>query len=66
LREYLPHVSHQVIVLSTDTEVDVAAAAELESVTARQIFLNHDPKTASTSVEDGYFSLPEEAICDAR
>jgi DNA sulfur modification protein DndD len=66
LREYLPHVSHQVIVLSTDTEVDVAAAAELESVTARQIFLSHDPKTASTSVEDGYFSLPEEAIAGAR
>jgi DNA sulfur modification protein DndD len=66
LREYLPHVSHQVIVLSTDTEVDVAAAAELESVTSRQIFLNHDPKTASTSVEDGYFSLPEEAIAGAR
>jgi DNA sulfur modification protein DndD len=66
LREYLPHVSHQVIVLSTDTEVDVAAACELESVTARQIFLNHDPKTASTSVEDGYFSLPEEDIAGAR
>jgi len=66
LREYLPHVSHQVIVLSTDTEVDIAAAAELEPVTARQIFLNHDPMTASTSVEDGYFSLPEEAIAGAR
>ncbi len=50
LREYLPHVSHQVIVLSTDTEVDVAAASELESVTARQIFLRHDLKT---SLDDG-------------
>jgi DNA sulfur modification protein DndD len=62
LREYLPHVSHQVIVLSTDTEVDVAAAAELEPLTARQIFLHHDPKTASTSVAEGYFSKPEAAV----
>lgn len=66
LREYLPHVSHQVIVLSTDTEVDVAAAAELESVTARRIFLRHDVKTASTSVEEGYFSTSEEAVAGAR
>jgi DNA sulfur modification protein DndD len=66
LREYLPHVSHQVIVLSTDTEVDVAAAAELEPVTARRIFLRHDPTTASTFVEAGYFSQPEEVAAHAR
>lgn len=66
LREYLPHVSHQVIVLSTDTEVDVAAAANLESVTARRIFLRHDLKTASTSVEEGYFSESEEDVASAR
>jgi DNA sulfur modification protein DndD len=66
LREYLPHVSHQVIVLSTDTEVDVAAAAELEPVTARRIFLRHDLKTASTFVEEGYFSDLQEAVASAR
>jgi DNA sulfur modification protein DndD len=55
LTEYLPHVSHQVVVLSTDTEVDLAAAAELEPVTARQLFLAHDTATASTRVEVGYF-----------
>jgi DNA sulfur modification protein DndD len=65
LREYLPHVSHQVVVLSTDSEVDLAAAAQLESVTARQIFLRHDLTTASTSVEEGYFS-PEEVAAGAR
>lgn len=66
LREYLPHVSHQVVVLSTDTEVDVAAAADLEPVTARRIFLRHDLKTASTAVEEGYFSNTEEAAAGAR
>ena len=66
LREYLPHVSHQVIVLSTDTEVDVAAAAELEPVTARRIFLQHDLATASTSIEEGYFTEPEQELVRAR
>ncbi|HEV7836864.1 MAG TPA: hypothetical protein VGO75_02260, partial [Gemmatimonadaceae bacterium] len=66
LTEYLPNVSHQVIVLSTDTEVDVAAAAELEAVTARRIFLAHDLGIAATAVEEGYFSSVEEAVSDAR
>jgi len=65
LEEYLPHVSHQVVVLSTDTEVDLAAASELKSVTARRIFLSHDVETASTSVEEGYFSPTREAALGA-
>lgn len=66
LTEYLPNVSHQVVVLSTDTEVDVEAAKELESVTARRIFLAHDLGSAATAVEEGYFSSGEEAITGAR
>lgn len=65
LQEYLPHVSHQVIVLSTDTEVDLAAASELEAVTARRIFLSHDLRTAATTVEEGYFSPIEEVAAGA-
>lgn len=66
LTEYLPNVSHQVVVLSTDTEVDVEAATELEPVTARRIFLAHDLQSAATAVEEGYFSSVEEAIIGAR
>jgi DNA sulfur modification protein DndD len=66
LTEYLPNVSHQVVVLSTDTEVDLAAAAELEPVTARQVFLSHDVKKAATAVTEGYFSQAEEAVSHAR
>ena len=68
LTEYLPNVSHQVVVLSTDTEVDVAAAADLEAVTARRIFLAHDLGSAATAVEEGYFSSTEEAMlrCSVR
>lgn len=65
LTEYLPHVSHQVIVLSTDTEVDLAAAAELQPVTARKLFLSHDLGAAATAVEDGYFSSAEEVVSSA-
>lgn len=66
LTEYLPNVSHQVVVLSTDTEVDVAAAAELEAVTARRVFLAHDLRSAATAVEEGYFSAAEEVVTGAR
>lgn len=55
LREYLPHVSHQVIVLSTDTEVDAAAAAALEDSVARAFRLEHEPEECRTSVAPGYF-----------
>jgi DNA sulfur modification protein DndD len=65
LTEYLPNVSHQVVVLSTDTEVDLAAAAELEAVTARRIFLSHDLEHAATAVAEGYFSPTEGAVSSA-
>lgn len=60
LREYLPSVSHQVIVLSTDTEVDVAAAAVLAPSIARTFHLVHDAERCSTSISDGYFATEQE------
>ena len=65
LTEYLPNVSHQVVVLSTDTEVDLAAAAELEAVTARRVFLSHDLEHAATAVAEGYFSPTEGVVSSA-
>lgn len=55
LEQYFPEVSHQVVVLSTDTEVDAAAAAELDAVIARKFWLNHDIASGVTTIEDGYF-----------
>ncbi len=54
--KYLPNAGHQVIVLSTDTEVDVEWAKKLAPFTARQYRLDHDPRTNSTVVRPGYFS----------
>lgn len=61
LGEYFPTVSHQVIVLSTDTEVDRVAADSLKSATARRYHLRHDTEACRTLVEDGYFATASEA-----
>jgi DNA sulfur modification protein DndD len=65
LRDYFPHVSHQVVVLSTDTEVDAAAAAELAPSVARAFHLDHDSQACATTVNDGYF-FPTIQVINAR
>ena len=65
LTEYFPSVSHQVVVLSTDTEVDAAAAATLEPFVSHAYQLIHNADECRTAVRDGYFSDGAEAI-DAR
>lgn len=52
---YLPHAGHQVIVLSTDTEVDVEWAKRLSPHVARQYYLDYDSATNSTVIRPGYF-----------
>ncbi len=61
LREYFPRVSHQVIVLSTDTEVDASAAQELAPATVRAFHLDHDASRCQTTINDGYFFAMAEA-----
>jgi len=53
--KYLPQAGHQVIVLSTDTEVDVEWARRLEPHVARQYHLDWEPSTEGTVVRAGYF-----------
>ncbi|MBK8099837.1 MAG: DNA sulfur modification protein DndD [Planctomycetes bacterium] len=53
--KYLPHAGHQVIVLSTDKEVDVEWAKRLEPFVARQYRLDHDSAKDSTVIRPGYF-----------
>lgn len=63
LDAYLPQASHQVVVLSTDTEVDEVALARLGSAVSHTLHLVHDDATGSTRVETGYFGPgPREAI----
>jgi DNA sulfur modification protein DndD len=52
---YLPKAGHQVIVLSTDSEVDVNWAKRLAPYVARQYRLDYDSATDSTVIRPGYF-----------
>ena len=53
--KYLPKAGQQVIVLSTDTEVDLEAAKKLAPHVAKQYRLEYDSTKESTVIKVGYF-----------
>lgn len=53
--KYLPSAGHQVIVLSTDTEVDVEWAKRLAPHVSKQYRLDYEPSTDSAVIRPGYF-----------
>lgn len=55
LERYFPHASHQVVLLSTDTEIDEEAHERIAPYIGREYRLEFDRATNATSVEDGYF-----------
>jgi DNA sulfur modification protein DndD len=55
LERYFPLASHQVVLLSTDTEIDAEAYARIARQVGRSYLLEFDPATNATFVEDGYF-----------
>jgi len=55
IEDYFPKASHQMIILSTDTEVDESFYKELSPDISRAYKLEYDSKTGSTHVEEGYF-----------
>lgn len=55
LERYFPQASHQVILLSTDTEIDEAAYATVARYVGRAYRLEFDPKANATVVVEGYF-----------
>lgn len=52
---YFPTASHQVIILSTDTEVDEQFYSGLQPSISHAFHLAYDRATGSTAVEGGYF-----------
>ncbi|MBB5871902.1 DNA sulfur modification protein DndD [Allocatelliglobosispora scoriae] len=60
VQSYLPNASHQVIVLSTDTEItpDVLDTLREADVVSHTIRLEHDAKTGTTRGVEGYFDAP--------
>ena len=55
LTRYFPDASHQVILLSTDTEITGTAVDSIEDVIAHSYTLRYQEDVAATSVEKGYF-----------
>ena len=55
VERYFPHAGHQVILLSTDEEIDATHHAKLKQYIGRSYVLRHDDKSGSTTVEPGYF-----------
>ena len=55
LDRYFPHASHQVILLSTDTEIDAEAYERIRSRVGREYRLEFDQAANATTVQPGYF-----------
>ena len=58
VNNYFPQASHQVIILSTDTEVDEEFYKELSPHISHAYKLNYDSKTGSTFPSEEYFWKP--------
>lgn len=55
LERYFPHASHQVVLLSTDTEIDEEAYDRLHRFIGREYRLVFDSASNTTRIADGYF-----------
>ncbi len=62
INSYFPKASHQVILLSTDTEVDKDLYQELKPYLSHCYQLRYDNKSKSTKPIEGYF-WEEESLC---
>ena len=60
VERYFPHASHQVVILSTDTEVDLHYYQKLQPYIARAYHLDYDEETKVTVGREGYFWRPDE------
>ena len=56
---YFPHASHQVIILSTDAEIDETILPILGTHVSKSYELDFDSTTRSTTVKQGYFTRKE-------
>ena len=61
VERYFPNASHQVLILSTDTEIERRYFQMLQPHIARAYHLNYDEEQKLTVAEEGYFWKPEMA-----
>lgn len=65
VERYFPHASHQVIILSTDTEIDKTYFQDLAPSISHSYRLQYDTQDARTRVEKGYFWKREKELVHA-
>jgi DNA sulfur modification protein DndD len=61
VRHYFPRASHQIVLLSTDEEIDAPLLEQLRPSVDRTLMLHFDDATQSTTVQSGYFGEPAHA-----
>jgi DNA sulfur modification protein DndD len=61
INNYFPYASHQVVILSTDTEVDEELYSSLSNSISHAFKLDFDEKMRSTAAVEGYFWKSHEA-----
>lgn len=55
---YFPQAAEQVILLSTDEEIDARHYAQLKPHLSRSLTIEYDPATRGSRVRDGYLNVP--------
>jgi DNA sulfur modification protein DndD len=66
VKEYFPQAAHQVVILSTDTEVDEKFYEDLVPYLSHSYHLSFDTDSGSTAVASGYFwRTKQEVLRDA-
>ena len=55
IENYFPNASHQVIILSTDEEINQSYLEKLKTRVGKSYELYYSDETASTEIRDGYF-----------
>ena len=54
VERYFPNASHQVILLSTDEEIDDRYYAQIEQYVSHSYTVSYDDETETSRIEDGY------------
>ena len=58
VERYFPYASHQMILLSTDTEIEQSFLSSWEPHVSHTFHLVYQPNEACTTIEEGYFGKP--------
>ena len=62
VKNYFPKASNQVILLSTDREIDAELHAKLARVTTHEYLIEYSEERQSSEIHHGYFAFDEEYL----